>query len=206
MGVFTPWFSDNGQKMELALESLEERVIAITHRANDRDKAVASMVITFNCLDCWRLEWVIQGFIKSQGCVFLNTEELMAAFGLSDVTFSCGLAQSEQFDADVAVPGHFIRKNNFLNIPCPGTGNRADKNLSLELDAKIKAAVQRLLDSVEAPQPRYFQHEERSYSLDPGIVGSEFLELDGQTFRVGEWVDGMPTDLVPITAASIQSI
>ena len=74
-----------------------------------------------------------------------NDDDLAAAFGLSESSGRFGDWLIAQFGAEVANQGKYIRWKNFLNIPCPGTGNDGDPNVSIHLDDKIQNAVQQLL-------------------------------------------------------------
>lgn len=97
----------------------------------------------------WFVDWEI---IHSQqesaeGRVIFTTEELRAAFGLSNSPggeFSYWLIQD--YGGDSASQGKYIRWQNYLNIPCPGTGHDGDPNVSICLDNEIKDTVRWLLE------------------------------------------------------------
>jgi hypothetical protein len=83
-------------------------------------------------------EWV-------RGRSRFNDDDLEAAFGLSENSGKFGDWLIKQFGADVANQGKYIRWKKFLNIPCPGTGNDGDPNVSIHLDEEIQDTVRELL-------------------------------------------------------------
>jgi hypothetical protein len=96
----------------------------------------------------WFVEWeVVQSQqAKVSGRVFFTSDDLRAAFGLSQESGEFGDWLIEQFGADSASQGKFIRWKNFLNIPCPGTGHDGDPNVSIHIDEDIQNAVRQLLE------------------------------------------------------------
>ena len=101
--------------------------------------------------DGWYIDWEVtfSQQERATGRIFFTTDVLRAAFGLSEgLTIPGGTAWLlQQFDADNAWQGRYIRKGLFLNIPCPGTGHDGDPNVSIHLDETIKAAVRKLIES-----------------------------------------------------------
>lgn len=97
----------------------------------------------------WVLTWrIIHGLITSvSGIVILSTDELMAAFGVIHAYATPEQSKwlINQHGGTVACQGRFIRYQDYLNIPCPGTGNDGDPNISLELNEKITKAVYELV-------------------------------------------------------------
>jgi hypothetical protein len=98
----------------------------------------------------WRVEWKIafSQDSKAGGCISMTTEELRAAFGLSNMSGHFGDWLIECYGADAAEQGKFIRWGNFLNIPGPGTGHDGDPNISIHIDDKIKETVGKLLADI----------------------------------------------------------
>ena len=96
----------------------------------------------------WFVDWeVVQSQqAKVNGRVVLTSDELRAAFGLSDDSGTFGDWLIERFGADSASQGKYIRWKNFLNIPCPGTGHNGDPNVSIHFDEEIQNAVRQLLE------------------------------------------------------------
>ncbi len=81
----------------------------------------------------------------ANGTTLYTSDELRSAFGLSEDSGDYGGRLIDRFGADVAEQGKFIRWRNFLNIPGPGTGDDGDPNISIDLDAEIKNAIEKLL-------------------------------------------------------------
>ena len=75
----------------------------------------------------------------------MDDEHLKMAFGLSEESGKYGDWLIGRFGGESAEQGQFIRFENFLNIPCPGTGHDGDPNISIVLDDKIRDAVEHLL-------------------------------------------------------------
>lgn len=96
----------------------------------------------------WFVEWeVVQSQqAKVNGRAFFASDDLRAAFGLSQESGEFGDWLIEQFGADSASQGKFIRWKNFLNIPCPGTGHDGDPNVSIHIDDDVQNAIRQLLE------------------------------------------------------------
>ena len=96
----------------------------------------------------WFVDWeVVQSQQeKANGRIILTSDDLRAAFGLSQESGLFGDWLIERFGADSASQGKFIRWRNFLNIPCPGTGHDGDPNVSIHFDEDIQSAVRELLE------------------------------------------------------------
>ena len=100
------------------------------------------------------LAWVLGSDEKIdavKGRVLLTLSEMQSAFGFTDVCDTRFVPLIKRFGGCCASQGRFIRWQNYLNIPCPGTGRDGDPNISIELTPEIKAAVQELLDRL-SPQ------------------------------------------------------
>ncbi|MFH1326424.1 MAG: hypothetical protein ABIH48_03065 [Candidatus Falkowbacteria bacterium] len=83
---------------------------------------------------------------KTSGFRNMTTKELRSAFGLSDENSKHGsLHLLKRFGGTCAEQGKFIRWENCLNIPCPGTGLDGDPNISIELNDNIIATVKELI-------------------------------------------------------------
>ena len=77
----------------------------------------------------------------------MTEEQLRVMFGLDNDFVTPGHSQwlIKEYEADVAEQTLFIRKGNYLNIPCPGTAHDGDPNVSIELDDEIKEKVKELI-------------------------------------------------------------
>jgi hypothetical protein len=82
---------------------------------------------------------------ETRGHVILTLPELLAAFSLSQESGDHGDWLIEQFGADSAEQGKFIRWGPCLNIPDPGTGSDGDSNVFIYIDSAIKSAVSKLI-------------------------------------------------------------
>jgi hypothetical protein len=93
----------------------------------------------------WFVDWeVVQSQReKAGGRVIFSTSDLRVAFGLLTERPRHEFLE-QQYGAQCAVQGTYIRWGNYLNIPCPGTGHDGDPNVSIELSEEIKDAVCRL--------------------------------------------------------------
>lgn len=109
-------------------------IVRITRRAITADEG-------------WFVDWEIVQTQqeKVRGRVIFTSDELRAAFGLSENSGRFGGWLIEQFGADCAEQGKYIRWKNFLNIPCPGTGHDGDPNVSIRLNEEIQDTVRQLL-------------------------------------------------------------
>jgi hypothetical protein len=78
----------------------------------------------------------------NSGTIWMSKKNIEAAFGLSNTCPEFGGQWlADEYGADVAQQGQYIRYGNFLNIPGPGTGNDGDSNVSIFIDKKIQDAI-----------------------------------------------------------------
>jgi len=100
--------------------------------------------------EAWRLEWkIFHGPVECvKGCVVLWLGRLRSAFGLvtkRQIEPYHNTVFTQQFGADSGIQGAWVRKENYLNIPCAGTGFTGDPNISIYLSKEIKKTVKKLL-------------------------------------------------------------
>ena len=114
--------------------------------------AVARVVITAASMtpspsEIFYIKWEIRhsASLSVEGRVAFTREELKAAFAISEESGEWGDELIRRYGADSAEAGKFIRWRNFLNIPCPGTGEDGDPNVSLEVNDKMKEAIKELV-------------------------------------------------------------
>ena len=96
----------------------------------------------------WRIEWrVVQSPTEySSGVVLFTDEQLAVAFKLKPMKTSGHDHQlSNRYDGDRAIPGKFIGCEDYLNVPCPGTGQDGDPNISILVTEEMRKAVASLL-------------------------------------------------------------
>lgn len=146
-GHFPVWCHHHGFKMAVELLDLDNCTLIISGSA-------AKVVIKKSSLEFpdsggWLVNWeVIQSKPRgagSRGRTLFTDKQLMAAFGLTQYPGEFGDWIIEQYGADSAEQGKYIRWREFLNIPCPGTGHDGDPNVSINIDEDMIAAVQKLL-------------------------------------------------------------
>ncbi|MBI4119168.1 MAG: hypothetical protein HY452_02815 [Parcubacteria group bacterium] len=141
------WCHHHGAKMRVSQFDQQNRILTISGSAARVTIRKASLV--YRDVEGWFVDWkVIQLSpyrVGARGRSQFNDEDLAAAFGLSENSGKFGDWLIEQFGADSAEQGKYIRWRNFLNIPCPGTGQDGDPNVSIHLDDEIRNAVQQLL-------------------------------------------------------------
>lgn len=130
------WFHRCGPKM--AIESFDAETLSLTLQASS-----AKLEITPHEKGTFLVRWTLFNtkHEKTEGVMVFSQDRLKAAF-MVPVTlpsdFSSFLAN---YDATDGVPGYFIRRGRFLNIPCPGTAYDGDPNLSVFVTDEIKKAV-----------------------------------------------------------------
>ncbi|MDD5528179.1 MAG: hypothetical protein PHO56_04405 [Patescibacteria group bacterium] len=134
------WFHHHGSKMRLTLFHREGEHIAI-------DGSATHLRISMG-LKYYEVTWSIKHSPDeyARGRTLMDKKTLANAFGLANDTPNCySHWLIERYGGDNAEQFKFIRYRNYLNIPCPGTGNDGDPNISIELDDEIKQAVTKLL-------------------------------------------------------------
>ena len=141
------WCHHHGAKMVVvSLDPLNE-ILVIAGSAAKVTIQKASCV--FPGKQGWFVDWeVVQCRPLEEGArgrVLFSDADLAAAFGLSDRSGKFGGWLIARYGADVAEQGKYIRWQQFLNIPCPGTGHDGDPNVSIHIDGKIRDAVCQLL-------------------------------------------------------------
>ncbi len=144
---FPIWYHHHGGKMSIELFDQKNKVLIIGGNAAKIILQKASPM--FPNMKGWFVDWLVIYFKpcheKACGRSRFNKETLAAAFGLSESSGENSDWLIKRFGADSAEQGKYIRWENFLNIPCPGTGNDGDPNVSIYLNDEIRNAVRRLL-------------------------------------------------------------
>lgn len=140
------WWHHHGTKMDIVSSSSpldEEEGLTITGSA-------ASLKITKHYVlpDLWKAEWeiIFSKNEKVKGIIFWDTEILQKAFGLKDGVDQFGESLIMNFGGDSASQGKFIRYQDFLNLPGPGTGHDDDPNLSIKITKEMKEVIKRLTE------------------------------------------------------------
>lgn len=142
-GMIGPaWFHHHGKKMKLEEHNKKKVVI----------KGSAATVIIQRDLSGEPFQWLVDCEViqthpdkKSHTRILMSQLDLGQAFGLFDTIGHFGEWLIKKYGGTTANQGKFIRYQKFLNLPCPGTGNDGDPNVSVILDEKIKQAVHELI-------------------------------------------------------------
>ena len=92
----------------------------------------------------WEVRWIM--FDKGPGnevygTRIFNPVELATAFDLHRDLVKTDDLFTAHYNAEYGIPGKFIRKGQFLCIPCPGTGVDGDPNMSIFLFPFIKQNI-----------------------------------------------------------------
>lgn len=141
------WCHMHGSKMSVRNFDQENSILVL-------DSSAATVVITkgssmFPGHEGWFVDWkVVQSApqkVGVQGRAWFSDQDIKSAFGLSNISGKYDHWLIEQYGADVAEQGRYIRWKNYLNIPCPGTAHYGDPNVSIHLEENIRNAVQKLI-------------------------------------------------------------
>ncbi|MDP2630772.1 MAG: hypothetical protein Q8P56_05175 [Candidatus Uhrbacteria bacterium] len=146
--IYCPiWFHHHGSKMKVVAFDEKECRLVIAGSAAKITIRPGRQIQEGG--DGWVVDWeVIQRVAydeATRGRRQFDSDELAAAFGLTGDSGDFGQWMIDQYGAHSAEQGKYIRWEDFLNIPCPGTGHDGDPNVSIHLDEKIKNAVRQLL-------------------------------------------------------------
>ncbi len=98
--------------------------------------------------DGWLLTYKINHSTQSfsSGTIWLSLEDLLTAFGFSDVYDpEYGQPIINRCGGEVAYQGRYLRYEKFLNLPGPGHANDGDPNVSIYITKKIQVAVDELI-------------------------------------------------------------
>lgn len=134
------WFNSKGMKMMLVPDSKDDTVKIAATAAILSVQRMGPHEFIVN----WQIVLCAPSDEKTTGSRRFSKEEVQMAFGLSDRTDHSSDELIERFGGTSASQGRFLRYQEFLNIPCPGTGHNGDPNISIELDGNIKEAIRRL--------------------------------------------------------------
>lgn len=145
------WFHRHGSKMHLEGFDGNSGTLVIQAASFidvDDSERVARLRIVSHADGLWRLDWDIihapEEKVRGHHLIF-SSDELQAAFGLSQLSGEHGERLISRYGGSSAEAGKFIRWKDFLNVPCPGTGDDGDPNLSICITPEIQTAVQKLL-------------------------------------------------------------
>jgi hypothetical protein len=94
----------------------------------------------------WLVSWEVRysRTEKTNGCGNWGDKDLQQAFGLIPSEGKI-FGFLRDFICDAAAQGKYIRWEDALNIPCPGTGHDGDPNISILIDDQIQNAIRTIL-------------------------------------------------------------
>lgn len=139
------WYHHHGEKMKVSEFDKEKRRLVIAGSAAKVTISAATKSVRW-----WAIDWeVVQlsptGEIVTGRRVF-TSKELAVAFDVERAkTTRHSMWLLDQYGAECAEQGKYIRWKTWLNIPCPGTSHDGDPNVSIGLKPDITAAVRELL-------------------------------------------------------------
>lgn len=121
------WWHHHGMKMKL---EVTDRTAGLKISNN-----AAHLVLVLHHYGNFRCLYKVRHSREeyAEGIVILTRQHVRDAFGLD---FPTSVAEAQ---------GKFFRYGDYLNIPNKGTGHDGDPNISIELDDKIRGAVEDLL-------------------------------------------------------------
>lgn len=140
-GIGTDWWHNHGIKMKLRKRKNRSDPLII-------ESGVAYLEITRGAGGGYDVHWKIRHSLPScvEGRVLFTGKEFKQAFALSDESGESGEEILAEYGGTAASQGSFIRYDDYLNIPCPGTGRDGDPNISLMLNEEIKKEAKNFMD------------------------------------------------------------
>ncbi len=121
----------NNQQVQLRTNALHLYIYKITNEN----------VMTF------RISWILNhAWGESRGNLnHVNKNMLLCMFTMEYQEPSDVPQFLKEYGCDAGVQGKFIRSKNFLNIPCPGTAEDGDPNVSINVTPKVEQAIRILI-------------------------------------------------------------
>lgn len=141
--TYPDWWHSHG--MKLHLNRAETNLEQVTLGSSTTRLIISRNEDSLNLP--WNIQWAVLHFYgeTAAGNRKVNHETLLTAFGFNNGTPQGSEWLINKYGGTCAEQGAFLRYKQFLNIPCPGTGNDGDPNLSLFLDTNIQQAVLNLM-------------------------------------------------------------
>jgi len=150
-GGWPEWFHHHGMKMSVvAPSSLNKPAVTI---ASNAAKVIIKEAFEGRPKEKreWFVNWEVARFRPYDEVVrgrrVFSSEELAAAFGITTDSGDHGQWLIDRYGGESAEQELYIRYGDFLNIPCPGTGNDGDPNVSIFITDEIRDAVFNLLEA-----------------------------------------------------------
>lgn len=134
------WWHSGGYKMRVTELDLEHRTLTL-------DGGAGHLRISLIRGDEWDVSYHLihsQHIHESSGHVPMTGSMLRTLAGLPGGCHGDHVL-ARRFAVDVALAGAFVRKGNFLNIPCLGDGLDGNPSISIFISKEIADAVHKLL-------------------------------------------------------------
>lgn len=131
------WFHQSGHSMQLGGFQIRNPMGRDTVLLCSKESQLQILPIG----QAFHVFWETRGRCRHlQGELIMDSEQIQLAFGLCS-----SLSQNGNGKYDRKKMGLFIGEGPHLNIPCAGTGEDGDPNISIFLTEEIKNAVKRLV-------------------------------------------------------------
>jgi len=132
------WYHHHGLKMQVREFCEEKGYLAIANNTAaviiDRNRETTVSNADRNYHVSWQIiHWMSND--KTTGELTFSEDDLSVAFRLTE----------KNSDLEQECEGKYFRFKNYLNIPCPGTGDDGDPNISIYLSREIKNAVRKFI-------------------------------------------------------------
>ena len=126
------WFNPHGLKMQLGV-ALERECVLIKN-TSAKVHITKCPLAGFN--DHYMVKWEITHYhhARAGGRVLFTQVQMLGAFGI-------GVETNDQ----ELIRGRYIRHEQFLNLPMPGTGMDGDPNVSIFVSDEIREAVRKFI-------------------------------------------------------------
>jgi hypothetical protein len=139
-GIGPKWWHPHGIKMIMPKRQKRGHLIM--------ESGAAHLEISKNsgggCTADWKIRHTMSSVVN--GSIFMTEKEFKQAFGISEQTDEFGDDILAEYGGSSARAGVFIRYQDWLNLPCPGTGHDGDPNISLKLTEEIKKEAKSFID------------------------------------------------------------
>ena len=143
MGIFGPdWWHSHGSKMSPRPFDESNQILRIEGSAAFLEISLIGLSTGVR----WLVKWEVRQSQneKSSGSVIFTDDDMVRAFGIKFEDNEIPSGHGWLYKHYLCESGRqrkFIRWEDYLNIPCPGTGHDGDPNVSMEVTHEIRMAV-----------------------------------------------------------------
>ncbi|MFA5747554.1 MAG: hypothetical protein WC872_00405 [Candidatus Absconditabacterales bacterium] len=140
------WFHDLGRETKFRSFDAEQKILIISRETSFGEIAKLTIYPNPNN-DTYFVKIEINFGMddKTKTVISVLDHTLYSAFGFSDLSPEPAEELIKRYGCSAASVGQFVRYENYLNMPGPGTGNDCDTNISILIDDKMKEAVLKLI-------------------------------------------------------------